>query len=149
MSVRPGTACALKSHAFIESDCLSILLVHIGSEIWMHTQGVPEKETSDTGSSMGGIYKQCLHVTAVQQHESDDPVLSVIYGNPQQGLRQETGQLFFYVAPIVRRKKVMGSVYGSAPDIHNAFAVFGNGSADSNHFHIYDFQVFLTDRLGI
>jgi len=56
---------------FVESNCLGVLLVHIGGEIQVSTQRVFHQCTAYATSTLRWIDEQRFHMRAVEKHKAN------------------------------------------------------------------------------
>jgi len=98
----------------------------------MKRETVPHKGGTDTGSAMGGVDEQRLHMPTVDQHEGQRVVV-FINRQPEWRLRKETAHHLVNGATILRRQKIMSGVDRASPDFDDAVALVGAGTSDRDH----------------
>src|SRR5215472_1029898 len=73
-----------------------------------------------------------FHAASVEQHEAGGNVV-FIHGEPERGFGQECGDFGFDFLTILRGKKVMRRIHGTAPDLDDTMAVCRRRSANAYH----------------
>lgn len=72
-----GTADLSETKLLIEADGLRVLLVHVGCQGRMFTQGELDQQSADTLASVVRIDEEGLHLRAVRHDETDRHVLRI------------------------------------------------------------------------
>jgi hypothetical protein len=94
----------------IEAPRLEILLVHVRRQIRLVPESFMDKCAADACSPKFRVDEQRLHVTAIEQHESDRSII-LVNGKIEGRLREERDHFRLDGTAVLRGQKVMRCVH--------------------------------------
>ncbi len=122
LAIALGTAGAFESEALIKADGLRVLLVDIGRQVRVAPEGLRNEHAPNTAPANVRIDEQSLHVSAIEQHETDYPT-GFIHREIERSVGKERGHFGVDRTAVVGCEEVVRRIDGAPPDLNDPRAV--------------------------